>query len=159
MQEKEAEIAIFDKSGKVVSSKSRKDVNKENDLLGTVNILLTNKKEEIFTILAHDSIWEGKIGGSCAGLIRINETPIEASNRTLERELGIKVSLKQVHSGYHDFEGVKRWFYVFHGETEEVNPNNKDIIESKWITKKEVNNLIFQNKVMPTFKIAYENLK
>lgn len=159
MQEKEAEIAIFDRSGRIIKSKPRKDIDKTKELLGTVNILLTNKNGEVFTILANDSLWKGRIGGSCAGLIRKEETPINAANRTLERELGVKTQLRQVYSAYHEFDGAKRWFHVFLGKSDNVKPNNKDVIEGKWRSKEEIENIIENGLSMPTFEVAYSKLK
>lgn len=94
----------------ILSGKTRGEIDKKADFLGSVNIILKNKKDEFFIILAKDFLWDNKWGGSCAGLIKVNETPTETASRTLERELGLKIlhlikTLMGCEDGFMSFRG------------------------------------------------------
>jgi isopentenyldiphosphate isomerase len=160
MQEKEAIIAVYNEEGIVIEKKPRKDINKEKDILKTANIILINNKNQIFMIKANDFLWKDKWGGSCAGLVRHKETPKQAAKRTLKRELNINIKLQHLAENFHNFNSTKRFLSVFLVKTNN-NPiiNLNDIKEGKWISFKEAQILINNNKCMPTFESSFEILK
>jgi isopentenyldiphosphate isomerase len=159
MQEKQALIGIYDKQGKLINQKYRKNIDKRKDVLKTVNIILTNNENEVFMIQANDGLWPGKWGGSCAGLVRVNETDESTASRTLKRELCITTSLKKLSEEYKDFGEAKRIFSVFHSKIDEKpSPNSNDILEGKWVSFDKAKKMINDNKCMPTFESAFSKL-
>ena len=159
MQEKEALIQIYNENQEPIAVKPRKDINKNTDILEDANILIINNKNQIFMIKAKQSSWPGKWGGSCAGLVRYQETPNEAAKRTLKRELNIKVPLTHLHKKYYDFNGKKKIMNFFYGKASELKPNPDDFEETKWISIQEAEKMIKNNECMPTFEAAFKALK
>ncbi len=159
MQEKEALIGIYDEFGNIIGEKKRKNVEKEKDILKVVYILLFDEANRIFMCKFKDTLWKGKFGGSCGGLIKKGENAEDAAKRTMKRELGIETKLNFIGEKYYDFDNIKRFVSVFVGRAkEEIKISSDDIIEGKWIEFEKVKELIKNDKVMPTFKASFDML-
>ncbi|MBI4146012.1 NUDIX domain-containing protein [Candidatus Woesearchaeota archaeon] len=155
MQEKEALIDTFDENGKVVAHKLRKDINKTTDILKAVYIILENNHEEVYLTLSTGELWKGKWGVSAAGIVRHNETPLQAAQRTLKRELGIIAELQETHSGFYTFGPVKRWMWAYKAQTRsQPKPNTADVEEGTWMTHTQAEKLIKSGRCMPTLEKA-----
>ena len=161
MQQKDALIDIFDEAGKNVGHKFRSEVNKRKDILKAVNIVLVDDQNKIFVVKASkDSIFPGMWGTSAAGLVRHDESNLDAAKRTLKRELGITAELTDLGQNFYDFNGVKRFMSVFYAKTKaqpKVNPSDAE--EGKWATIKEVEQMIEKGVCMPTLDVAVKQLK
>ncbi len=158
MQENDALIGVYNAKGEIIGQKSRKEIDKKKDILKTANIILFNHSNDIFMIKAADSLWKDKWGGSCAGLVRKNESVEEAATRTLQRELGIKVKINLIGEEYCDFGDAKRIFAVFVGRVSEdqLSPNKEDFKEWSWNSFRKAHEMSQKDECMPTFKKALE---
>ncbi len=157
MQEKEALIGVYDASGKVVGKKTRNEVDKINDILKGVYIIVVNDKSGLLMIKAKDSLWHNKWGAGAGGLVRIDENVKDAALRTLKREFGIDGDLKFLAEQFYDFNGLKRFATIYFVEiNEDLKINRDDFSEWKWISFLEVEKMIASGECMPMTEAALE---
>ena len=157
MQEKEALIGIYDENKNLISIKQRSQVDKKQDILKTVVLILFNNKDEVFMIKTKDTAWKKeKWGGSCATLIRHNEKPEQAAKRVLKRELNLEIPFELIKEKFYNWGGIKRHLSIFKAKTEEEpQPNTNDFYETKWHSIEKAQELIENNQCMPTFEEAF----
>lgn len=125
----------------------------------TARVIVRNHND-VFAIKANDSLWENKTGASCATLIRYEESPESAAQRVLEKELGLKGNPKFVGKEFHNFEGVKRFLYIFEFQTDKQPIiNEEDIRKGEFISITKARELIESGETMPTFDVAIGMLK
>lgn len=159
MQNPEAKIGIYDKEGNLIGEKARGGVNKKEDILKSVIILAMNNNNEIWVAdLGESSLYEEALGGSAAGLVRVDEGADEAAKRTAERELGIDFKPEFVTSEYNDEQGIKRHanFYYIKADKNEFNMD-EERENGEWKSREEIENNL--DKYLPTFKIVFDKLK
>ena len=160
MQEKEELIAIYNKEGKIVNYKKRKDIDKKKEILKQINIIILDLNNNIFVTNPKDSIYKEPYGSSASGLLRKNETINGCAKRTLKRELNLNNELILLNEKYYDFNGIKRIMSVFYFKGNiNLKINNNDIYKGKWLDFNKVEKLINSGKAIPTFEAAFEVLK
>ncbi|MBI1970368.1 NUDIX domain-containing protein [Candidatus Woesearchaeota archaeon] len=172
MQEGDATISVYDEQGDCIGEKIRGEVDKKQDILKSVHILLFNRKEELFVVrvAGHDSLYPKMIGCSAAGLVRSDETVEEAAIRTLQRELRLGINGELGIDGnqhglqYHgeqfvSMNDVKRFMnvfsIVFDGDAGVVDLNPDDAEEGCWVSI----NKLDKKSCMPTLLEALRMLK
>ena len=155
MQDADALIAVFNKEGKIMGKKLRKDVDKEKDILKTVVILIQNSKDDFLLTKPRVTLWVGKWGSSAAGMVRYGENVEEAAVRTLYRELGLEIPLTKKDESFYNFGGVCRFLSVFHGKSDFILVNKEDATEYRWFSTEEIKKL----QCMPTLDAALERYK
>lgn len=158
MQEQDAYIAIYDDNGHVIDKKIRKEVNKRTDTVKQVTIMVTNSKNEMFITRPKNAIFSDPWGSSAAGLVRFNESDLDAAKRTFQREIGLNEELNHIKDNYYVFDGVKRYSSIYYIQTDTLfSSNEKDVYEGKWETLEFIEKNIGQ--FMPTFRVAFNAFK
>ena len=135
MQEQDSIILVYDISGKVISNKLRKDIDKKGDIIKTVIILVINNQNKIFVTKLPDSPFNEKWASSAAGMVRKDEKIIDAAKRTLQRELNLLKNPVFLSEKFYDFNILKRLMsvlYIKTGDLPKINPD--DVRDSKWMT-------------------------
>ena len=158
MQEQDSLISVYDVSGKIISNKLRKDVDKKNDILKTVIILVINNQNKVFITKIPSNHFTERWGASAAGMVRKDEKIIDAAKRTLNRELDLLKNPIFLSENFYDFNVIKRFmsvFYIKTGDLPKVNPD--DVFGSRWMTFNEIDKNI--DSFIPTFRVAFEILK
>ena len=168
MQEGDATIPVYDEQGDCIGEKIRGEVDKKQDILKSVHVLVFNRKGDLFVVrvAGHDSLYPNMIGCSAAGLVRSDETVEEAAVRTLQRELGFGINGNQHNFQYHgeqfiSMNGVKRFMNVFsivldNGVGADVVDLNQDDAEEGWWVSI---NKLDKKACMPTLVEALRILK
>src|SRR3989344_5670437 len=114
MQEQDSLISVYDVSGKIISNKLRKDVDKKNDILKTVIILVINNQNKVFITKIPSNHFTERWGASAAGMVRKDEKIIDAAKRTLNRELDLLKNPIFLSENFYDFNVIKRFMSVFY---------------------------------------------
>ena len=160
MQFGNAPIALFDQSWRETGSKTRRHIDKKRDLVKAVNIILLNEANHVFMIKARSSLWPGKWGGSCGGLIRHGESIVDAAHRTLLRELRIEAPLQLLDERYRDLGAAKRLFSIFLVRTrEQPRVSRRDIMDARWASLGEAEQMVRRGTCSPTFQAALDVVK
>lgn len=159
MQNSQAKIGIYNRDGELISEKRREKVDKKEDVLKSVIILAINENDEVYVVnLGEDSLYDEVLGGSAAGLFRVNEPTDEAAKRTTKRELGIEAEPEFLTSEYIDTQGVKRFVHYYYIMSDQSNFDiNKEREQGGWRNKDFIKNN-FEN-FLPTFKSVFRELK
>lgn len=87
-------VDVLDRSGKVVGSKPRKDIDKITDIFHAVHILLITPVGEVVMSMIPvredlPNVYAGKLGTTVATIRRSSETDDQAAQRAVSRELFI----------------------------------------------------------------------
>ncbi len=160
MQEEDVVVGIYDEKGKMIGSKIRKEVDKRNDILRVAAILLFDEDNKVLITQPTDSLYKGKWGLSSAGIVRIRESPMNAANRTLVRELGIEAELNFLGENFYNFDGIKRVMSFFNGYAEdEIDPNPEDISKFQWVSAEELQEMIGEGQCTPQLVTAVSLVK
>ena len=161
MQEAQAIIGLYDKNGNLLGFKERDDVNKRIDILKVVNVMLFDEKNRIFITKPKDDLWKEKWGCAAAGLVRKDESSVEAARRTLKRELNLEAEdLIFLGEKYFDLDGIKRFISIFYARTnKDPRINHNDVNEGTWVDLEELKMLKKKNLFNPPFLASFEVLK
>ncbi len=155
MQYGNARIALFKKDGQQIGLKLRRHISKKRDLVKAANIILLNKANQVLMIKARSSLWPGKWGGSCAGLVRLGESIVDAAHRILLRELRIQAPLQPLDERYRTFGEVRRIFPVLVARTkEEPRISRQDISEARWVSLSDAEAMVESGVCTPAFAAA-----
>ncbi len=155
MQEASSRIALFNEQGTVIGDKPRADIDKRTDILGGIYVLLLNGANHVYLTQQRDSLWAGKWGVSCGGLLRVGEKPAEAAHRTAIRELGSDPFIFSGQNvGYHSFDGVRRYVHAFCGAPILPITPAEDVLEGRWFLLDELRDLAAQDALMPTTRVV-----
>ena len=159
MQNSKAKIGVYDEEGSLVEEKTRREVDKQDDILKSVIILAINENDEIWVVdLGEGSLYEEALGGSAAGLVRVGEDTDTAARRTANRELSIDTEPEFVASEYSDVQRIKRHanFYYIRAEQDEFNMD-EERENGEWKSREDIEENL--EKYLPTFKIVFNKLQ
>jgi hypothetical protein len=126
-------VDILNEKGKVVGQKKRVDLNKYIDIYHSSNVILITPDGQLVlqTIPINDLLPNVYIGrmGTIATIVRAGETPKQAADRCVSRELFIDdMPLKRLGGKMHDLiDGRKSYISAFYGIAEP--PNNFSVID------------------------------
>ncbi len=156
-------VEIFNEEGNVVSLKKRSEINKKNDLLKTVLVLVFDQSGRVYLSViprTGDFLWKGQWGVTCTGIVRRGEDPYFTAARTMQREIGIVEEVEFAGEKLRDLEGVKRFVSIFTCRTnKQLKPNPFDMEKLGLFAPEEVEQIIAEKRAAPTLAQAWEMLK
>ncbi|MBS3167639.1 NUDIX domain-containing protein [Candidatus Woesearchaeota archaeon] len=160
MQNPKSKVIVCDKQGKLIETKLRKDIDRKNDCLKTVNIFLIDQNNRIFITMPLQSVWGGKWCSSAAGMVQVGETSEEAAVRTAKRELGID-DVSFLWESYYEFLDIKRFISFFYSKVDSKNikGNPEDVSESKWVGLDDILQLVEKDTISPTLLVGLDTIK
>jgi hypothetical protein len=162
-------VDILDRTGAIVSSKRRIDINKPRDIYHTVHIILVTPRGEVVmsTIPVREdlpNLYAQRLGTTTATIRRTDETPDEAADRCMMRELFIDhMPLKLLGQGmYHLPQDRHNYMSVFYGISEA--PHNYSLIDIGGfvvMTPREIDHLVknHPDKLADTFIAVWHDFR
>lgn len=167
------QFEVFDENGNRTGTiESRQTVHASGLWHRTVHIWIYRRSQILFQKRAqskdsHPGLWDV----SAAGHIEIRETPVEASLRELEEELGINASENDLHyldtkrftlvsqkGRFIDREITSIYLYRFEGCVEELSPNPEEVEGLRFYDIEHLKRLLEDRKMKKIFvphKISY----
>lgn len=123
MQHDFYQVDVLDSKGAVIGSKQRKDIDKLNDIVHTLHILLITPLGEVVMSMIPvredlPNVYGGKLGTTVATVKRTNESTEEGARRAISRELFIDdMSLTHIATHFYDHMPPKpgALFSVYYG--------------------------------------------
>ena len=153
-------VDVFDEKGNVVEVKKRGEINRKNDLLKTVHLLVFDQSGGVYLSAISrqgDSLWKGTWGTTCAGIVRHGEDPYFAIARTMEREIGIVEETQYIGENFFNFDGVKRFVTLFTcTSAKKMFPNQTNIERIALFSLEEVEKAIMENRCAPTLAACWK---
>ena len=147
---------IFTKEGlKTGYTKFRKESLLETEYHLVVRIWIVNHKGEIL-LSRRGRKKRGALLWECTGgSVLSGETQREAINREIQEELGIDISgekgicmVNERRDEHHDFYEV--WLFRKDINISEVTIDGEEVIDVKWVSIDEFNDMLVKNELMPT---------
>ncbi len=162
-------VDILDKTGAIVASKRRIDVDKQRDIYHTIHVILVTPRGEVVlsTIPVREdlpNIYARRLGTTVATIRRSDETAEEAAERSVGRELFIDhISLTWLGESMY-YLPDKRFNYisVYYGVGEAPESYSLlDIEELVVITPKDLDYIIERqpDKVAETLKVIWRDYR
>lgn len=146
-------VDLLDDQGTIIGTKRRIDIKKPQDIYHTIHVLLVTPRGEVVvsTIPVREdlpNLYAGKVGTTVATIRRTDETPFEAGQRAVSRELFIdKMPLKQLGERmYHMPTQRSNFMTTFYGISEVPESYSLLDIDSLIVmTPREIDRLIKQD--------------
>ncbi len=163
-------IVFVDKDDNVIGSGTREEARQKGIIRRIVRIFLFNSKGELLIQKRSRNVLQpGEWDQSVGGHVDEGEDYLEAAHRELQEELDIKnIPLKEIIKFYTeetDGKGTDKRFNVLYSANfdEEINFNQKEISEIRWITLHKLANWMkekpedFTQGFIKTFTVYQEN--
>ncbi|MFA5886505.1 MAG: NUDIX domain-containing protein [Patescibacteria group bacterium] len=146
---------IYDEQNKPLGmTKSRSIVHKDGSWHRVVHIYVINDQGQYLVHLRspykdlHPNCWDARLGGHVVAGMDYDQTAIEE----LKQEIGITVSLNNlISSKIHksdngtNREHSKIYFYKYNGELTDLQFNDNEVVEVKWMSPDDIIKSIEQN--------------
>ena len=162
----EEQVILVDKDDKQVGLMSKLEAHEKGVLHRAFSIFIFNSKYELLLQKRASSKYHsgGLWTNTCCSHPREGEDTLDAANRRLNEEMGIKTSLRKVYDFIYKAEldnqlTEHEFDHVFYGVFDNDPILNKDEAEDfKWVDMETLNNDIIKNEDNYTvwFKIAFE---
>ena len=159
-------VILVDKNDKQVGLMPKLEAHKKGVLHRAFSIFIFNSKYELLLQKRSSSKYHsgGLWTNTCCSHPREGEDILDAANRRLDEEMGIKTSLRKVYDFIYKAEldnqlTEHEFDHVFYGVCDNDPILNKDEAEDfKWVDMEKLNNDIIKNEDNYTvwFKIAFE---
>jgi isopentenyl-diphosphate delta-isomerase len=159
-------VILVDKNDKQVGLMPKLEAHKKGVLHRAFSIFIFNSKYELLLQKRASSKYHsgGLWTNTCCSHPREGEDILDAANRRLDEEMGIKTSLRKVYDFIYKAEldnqlTEHEFDHVFYGVCDRDPKLNKDEAEDfKWVDMETLNNDIIKNEDNYTvwFKIAFE---
>ena len=159
-------VILVDKNDKQVGLMPKLEAHKKGVLHRAFSIFIFNSKYELLLQKRASSKYHsgGLWTNTCCSHPREGEDILDAANRRLDEEMGIKTSLRKVYDFIYKAEldnqlTEHEFDHVFYGVCDNDPILNKDEAEDfKWVDMEKLNNDIIKNEDNYTvwFKIAFE---
>ncbi len=154
-------IPLHNQNGSIVGYKDIKDVNYKIDILKVVNIILVDESNKVFISKVRDDVWKDGWGSSAVGLVRKDESSIDAARRILKSYFHISAEdLMFIEESYYDLNGIKRVNSIFYARTNTepiLNPNY--ILDGTWVDLEEIKIMMKKDMFNPQFLVAFHSIK
>ena len=111
-------VTVYNDQGEPISSKKRRDINKQQDIIECVEVMVITSNDEVVLSLIlnnQDNVYPGKFGAAVATIRREQESELEAAKRALKDEMFIEEAVP-IFLGRSFFRGdlnLKKWLTVF----------------------------------------------
>ena len=162
----EEKVILVDKNDNQVGLMSKLEAHEKGVLHRAFSIFIFNSKYELLLQKRASSKYHsgGLWTNTCCSHPREGEDTLDAANRRLDEEMGIKTSLRKVYDFIYKAEldnqlTEHEFDHVFYGVCDNDPILNKDEAEDfKWVDMEALNNDIIKNEDNYTvwFKIAFE---
>ena len=162
----EEKVILVDKNDNQVGLMSKLEAHEKGVLHRAFSIFIFNSKYELLLQKRASSKYHsgGLWTNTCCSHPREGEDTLDAANRRLDEEMGIKTSLRKVYDFIYKAEldnqlTEHEFDHVFYGVCDNDPILNKDEAEDfKWVDMETLNNDIIKNENNYTvwFKIAFE---
>ena len=162
----EEKVILVDKNDNQVGLMPKLEAHKKGVLHRAFSIFIFNSKYELLLQKRASSKYHsgGLWTNTCCSHPREGEDTLDAANRRLDEEMGIKTSLRKVYDFIYKAEldnqlTEHEFDHVFYGVCDNDPILNKDEAEDfKWVDMEALNNDIIKNEDNYTvwFKIAFE---
>lgn len=162
----EEKVILVDKNDKQVGLMPKLEAHEKGILHRAFSIFIFNSKYELLLQKRASSKYHsgGLWTNTCCSHPREGEDTLDAANRRLDEEMGIKTSLRKVYDFIYKAEldnqlTEHEFDHVFYGVFDSDPILNKDEAEDfKWVDMETLNNDIIKNEENYTvwFKIAFE---
>ncbi len=162
----EEKVILVDKNDNQVGLMPKLEAHEKGVLHRAFSIFIFNSKYELLLQKRASSKYHsgGLWTNTCCSHPREGEDTLDAANRRLDEEMGIKVSLRKVYDFIYKAEldnqlTEHEFDHVFYGVCDNDPILNKDEAEDfKWVDMETLNNDIIKNEDNYTvwFKIAFE---
>ena len=162
----EEKVILVDKNDNQVGLMPKLEAHKKGVLHRAFSIFIFNSKYELLLQKRASSKYHsgGLWTNTCCSHPREGEDTLDAANRRLDEEMGIKTSLRKVYDFIYKAEldnqlTEHEFDHVFYGVCDNDPILNKDEAEDfKWVDMETLNNDIIKNEDNYTvwFKIAFE---
>ena len=162
----EEKVILVDKNDNQVGLMSKLEAHEKGVLHRAFSIFIFNSKYELLLQKRASSKYHsgGLWTNTCCSHPREGEDTLDAANRRLDEEMGIKTSLRKVYDFIYKAEldnqlTEHEFDHVFYGVCDNDPILNKDEAEDfKWVDMETLNNDIIKNEDNYTvwFKIAFE---
>jgi len=162
----EEKVILVDKNDNQVGLMPKLEAHEKGVLHRAFSIFIFNSKYELLLQKRASSKYHsgGLWTNTCCSHPREGEDILDAANRRLDEEMGIKTSLRKVYDFIYKAEldnqlTEHEFDHVFYGVFDKDPILNKDEAEDfKWVDMETLNNDIIKNEVNYTvwFKIAFE---
>ena len=162
----EEKVILVDKNDNQVGLMPKLEAHKKGVLHRAFSIFIFNSKYELLLQKRASSKYHsgGLWTNTCCSHPREGEDTLDAANRRLDEEMGIKTSLRKVYNFIYKAEldnqlTEHEFDHVFYGVCDNDPILNKDEAEDfKWVDMETLNNDIMKNEDNYTvwFKIAFE---
>ena len=162
----EEKVILVDKNDNQVGLMPKLEAHEKGVLHRAFSIFIFNSKYELLLQKRASSKYHsgGLWTNTCCSHPREGEDTLDAANRRLDEEMGIKVSLRKVYDFIYKAEldnqlTEHEFDHVFYGVFDKDPILNKDEAEDfKWVDMETLNNDIIKNEDNYTvwFKIAFE---
>jgi isopentenyl-diphosphate delta-isomerase len=162
----EEKVILVDKNDKQVGLMPKLEAHEKGILHRAFSIFIFNSKYELLLQKRASSKYHsgGLWTNTCCSHPREGEDTLDAANRRLDEEMGIKTSLRKVYDFIYKAEldnqlTEHEFDHVFYGVFDNDPILNKDEAEDfKWVDMETLNNDIIKNEENYTvwFKIAFE---
>ena len=162
----EEKVILVDKNDNQVGLMSKLEAHEKGVLHRAFSIFIFNSKYELLLQKRASSKYHsgGLWTNTCCSHPREGEDTLDAANRRLDEEMGIKTSLRKVYDFIYKAEldnqlTEHEFDHVFYGVCDNDPILNKDEAEDfKWVDMETLNNDIMKNEDNYTvwFKIAFE---
>ena len=162
----EEKVILVDKNDNQVGLMPKLEAHKKGVLHRAFSIFIFNSKYELLLQKRASSKYHsgGLWTNTCCSHPREGEDTLDAANRRLDEEMGIKTSLRKVYNFIYKAEldnqlTEHEFDHVFYGVCDNDPILNKDEAEDfKWVDMETLNNDIIKNEDNYTvwFKIAFE---
>lgn len=153
-----------EKTGKTIDRHSDDKLGKGEYHLVTEAIIINSDKKILLSKRAEFKqkfplMWEFT-GGS----VKQGETTLEAILRELKEELNINLKKDDAKlyktvkdDDVNDFKDI--WIFYANIKLSELNFNDNEVIDAKWVDIKEIKNMIDKNEIVPTIDFSLNDLK
>ena len=162
----EEKVILVDKNDNQVGLMPKLEAHEKSLLHRAFSIFIFNSRYELLLQKRASSKYHsgGLWTNTCCSHPREGEDTLDAANRRLDEEMGIKVSLRKVYDFIYKAEldnqlTEHEFDHVFYGVCDRDPKLNKDEAEDfKWVDMETLNNDIIKNEDIYTvwFKIAFE---
>ena len=162
----EEKVILVDKNDNQVGLMPKLEAHKKGVLHRAFSIFIFNSKYELLLQKRASSKYHsgGLWTNTCCSHPREGEDTLDAANRRLDEEMGIKTSLRKVYNFIYKAEldnqlTEHEFDHVFYGVCDNDPILNKDEAEDfKWVDMETLNNDIIKNEdnYIVWFKIAFE---